>query len=74
LLSWLLSSERCCILLRTSRLHTSMTSTSIIYLYKWFPVGDQARWQIVDIPIPQWQLTTLKKEDQGTPKGTHRVP
>jgi hypothetical protein len=29
-----------------------------------------ARWQIVDIPIPQEQLTTLKK-DQRTPKGTH---
>jgi hypothetical protein len=28
-----------------------------------------ARW-IVDIRIPQWWLTTLKKEDQVTPKGT----
>jgi hypothetical protein len=32
--------------------------------------GKEARWQIVDIPIPQEQLTTLKK-DQRTPKGTH---
>jgi hypothetical protein len=34
----------------------------------------RARWQIVDIHIPQQQLTTLKKEDQETPKGTHGVP
>jgi hypothetical protein len=29
---------------------------------------------IVDIPIAQEWLTTLKKEDQRTPKSTHRVP
>jgi hypothetical protein len=33
-----------------------------------------ARWWIVDIPIVQWQLITLKKEDQRNPKGTHRIP
>jgi hypothetical protein len=33
-----------------------------------------ARWQIADILIAQQQPTTLKKEDQRTPKGIHRVP
>jgi hypothetical protein len=36
--------------------------------------GERARWQIVDIPIVQQWLTTLKKEDQRPPKGTHKVP
>jgi hypothetical protein len=31
------------------------------------------RWQIVDIPIAQQLLTTLKKENQKTPKGTKEV-
>jgi hypothetical protein len=34
---------------------------------------DRARWRIIDIPIPQQRLTTLKKEDQGTPKDTQGV-
>jgi hypothetical protein len=37
-------------------------------------MNEEARWQIVDIPITQWQLTTLKKEDQRTQEGVPRVP
>jgi hypothetical protein len=33
-----------------------------------------ARWRIVDIPKPWWQLTTLKKEDNGHSKGHPRSP
>jgi hypothetical protein len=36
--------------------------------------GKGARSWIVNTTIAQWQLTTLKKEDQRTLKGTHGVP
>jgi hypothetical protein len=48
---------------------------SRIYFYENnFARKGGARWQVVDIAIAQRQLTTLKKEDQETPKGTHQVP
>jgi hypothetical protein len=37
-------------------------------------VRKKQRRQIVDIPATQQQLTTLKKDNQRTPKCTHRVP
>jgi hypothetical protein len=46
-------------------------------LPNWEPSKRKAyltRWLIIDIPIPQQWPTTLKKEDQGTPKGTNRMP